>query len=231
MRAQKGGGLCECRAAARRATRLKGSTRARKAALRPKTREVQTSERNGRAGSQIASHVLASIGSGHFSSAASSASGCRTFGLPPQWATIEAKTGARSPYAGSSGPALPPTYSVGWNTMCGNSSAKNEQCCPVPEATSRQVFIGPLPCEVAEANGVYCRSTLAMGSLLRSAEGAMRIRAQGDRAAAASTARWTMEGGGRRGMVALLFSGSGASSLATDYTVFMLTLGPFTAIL
>jgi len=31
----------------------------------------------------------------------------------------------------------------------------------------------------------------------------MRIRAQGDSAAAASTARWTMEGGGRRGMVAL----------------------------
>ena len=172
------------------------------------TRVTDERAKNGRAGSQIASHVLASIGSGHFSSAASSASGCRTFGLPPQWATIEAKTGARSPYAGSSGPALPPTYSVGWNTMCGNSSAKNEQCCPVPEATSRQVFIGALPCEVQRRMACIAEAHWLWAPCYgrRRVQCASEPKATAPRQRAPRAGRWRVAGGAV--WLRFLFSGS-----------------------
>ena len=115
---------------------------------------------------KMASKVADSMGAGHGLADASSASGGRTFAMPLVYATIEAKTGARSPYAGDSGPALPPANSVGCHTTCGNSAARCAACWPVPEATSKRLA-GLLP-----ANGSYLASTAAMGALLRSAEGA-----------------------------------------------------------
>ena len=109
---------------------------------------------------------LHSMGAGHGLADASSASGGRTFAMPLVCATIEAKTGASSPYAGDSGPALPPANSVGCHTTCGKAAARCAACWPVPEATSKRLA------GLLLANGSYLASTAAMGALLRSAEGA-----------------------------------------------------------
>jgi len=60
-----------------------------------------------------ASSLPFSSSTDHVGAAASSSTGGSTFGKPPTCATIDAKTGESEPYAGPSGSAEPPDYSIG----------------------------------------------------------------------------------------------------------------------
>ena len=113
-----------------------------------------------------------------------------------QYAEMESKTGFKLPYAFASGPELPPPYSVGWNVTCENFVARCDTCWPVPEASSRHVA-GAVP-----ENGGYLASTLAMGSLFRSAAGAHCMALSPDAPNAVRSAR-RLRRASDRGAVAL----------------------------